>query len=210
MHRREFTALALAAGVPALALAQKKPEDGTEYRSLAKRAAVEAPAGKIEVVEFFWYSCPHCNAFEPQLVRWSRNLPADAVLRRVPVGFRDEFDPQQRLFYTLQALGKQEELHQKIYDAIHKEKVKLERGEQIVDWVEKQGIDKAKFVELYTSPAMSLKARQATQLHDAYGIEGVPTLGIAGRWYTDGTLAGNMPRALQVTDFLIAEARKAP
>jgi thiol:disulfide interchange protein DsbA len=208
VNRRAFSLALLAGAAPLGARAQRKPEDGTDYRTLTRRASVEAPAGKIEVVEFFWYSCPHCNAFEPQLVRWSRNLPADVVLRRVPVAFRDDFEPQQRLFYALEALGKQAELHQKIYDAIHREKIKLDRGEQIIDWVAKQGVDREKFVDLYTSPALSLKARQATTLHNTYEIEGVPTLGVAGRWYTDGTLTGNMPRALTVADFLIAEARK--
>jgi protein dithiol oxidoreductase (disulfide-forming) len=212
MKRREFSvALAAvgAAGVPMLASAQKKPEDGTDYRTLSRRVPVEAPAGKVEVVEFFWYSCPHCNAFERPLVAWSRNLPGDVVLRRVPVAFRDDFEPQQRLYYTLEAMGKLADLHQNVFDAIHKERIKLDRGEQITAWIEKQGVDSAKFTELFTSPAMSMKARSATQLQNAYQIEGVPTLGVAGRWYTDGTLTGNMPRALLVTDFLVAEARKA-
>jgi protein dithiol oxidoreductase (disulfide-forming) len=211
MNRREFSASVVAAGiagVPALAFAQKKPDDGTDYRTLDKRAPVESPAGKVEVVEFFWYSCPHCNSFESQLVAWSRRLPPDVVLRRVPVAFRDDFEPQQRLYYTLEAMDKLADVHQKVFDAIHREKIKLDRGEQIVDWVAKQGVDKAKFVDLFTSPAMSMKSRQATTLQNVYQVEGVPTLGVAGRWLTDGTMTGNMARALVVTDYLIAEARK--
>lgn len=214
MKRREFSvaaASALAAGtfaVPA-AHAQGKPEEGTHYFLLDKRVPVEAPAGKIEVVEFFWYNCPHCNAFEPKLEAWIKRIPPDVSVRRVPVAFRDEFVPQQRLFYTLEAMGKVEELHRKVFAAIHEQRVPLATQDTIAAWIEKQGLDKAKFLELYNSFSISSKARKAAQLQEAFKVQGVPALGIAGRYYTDGTTAGNMDRALQVTDFLIAEARKA-
>ncbi|KQT12164.1 thiol:disulfide interchange protein DsbA/DsbL [Ramlibacter sp. Leaf400] len=215
MDRREFSAgLACVAavaglGVTPLAWAQKKPEDGNDYKSLDKRVATEAPAGKIEVVEFFWYACPHCNAFEPQLEAWQKKLPADVVLRRVPVAFRDSFVPQQRLFYTLETMGKLDELHRKVFHAIHAEKQALDKEDLILAWVEKNGVDKAKFQELYNSFAVSTKARKAAQLQDAFKVEGVPALGIAGRWYTDGSMAGSMPRAVQVAEYLIGEARKS-
>lgn len=215
MDRREFSAgaacvLATAAiGLPQLAWAQKKPEEGSEYKALDKRVPVEAPAGKVEVVEFFWYSCPHCNAFEPTLEAWSKKLPADVVLRRVPVAFRDDFVPQQRLFYTLEAMGKVEELHRKVFDTIHKERVSIDKEPTILAWAEKQGLDKAKFAEHYSSFSVSTKARKAAQLQDQFKVEGVPALGIHGRWYTDGTMAGSMARALQVTEYLIGEARKS-
>jgi thiol:disulfide interchange protein DsbA len=215
MKRRDFSLAAagiagLAAwGVPQGALAQnKKPEDGVEYRTLDKRVTVEAPAGKVEVVDFFWYNCPHCNAFEPLLQSWTRRLPADVSLRRVPIAFRDEMVPQQRLFYTLDALGKVDELHVKVFDAIHKEGLDLTREPGIIAWAAKQGLDTAKFTDLYRSFSISAKARRASEVQDAYKVEGVPALGIAGRWYTDSTLAGTGPRSLQVTDYLIAEARK--
>jgi thiol:disulfide interchange protein DsbA len=213
MNRREFSAgatcaVALAAlGLPHLAWAQKKPEDGREYKTLDKAVPVEVGAGKIEVVEFFWYSCPHCNAFEPQLEAWSKKLPPDVVLRRVPVAFRDDFVPQQRLYYTLEAMGKVDEMQSKVFRTIHVDKQPIAKEDQIVAWAEKNGLDKAKFQEIYNSFSVQTKARKATQLQNAFQVEGVPALGIAGRWYTDGSLAGNMGRALQVTDFLVAEAR---
>src|SRR5215210_3086421 len=118
MNRRDFAAGAACSlgtamlGLPGAAFAQtKKPEDGTEYLTLDKRVNVDAPQGKVEVIEFFWYNCPHCNAFEPRLEAWIRKLPADVVIKRVPVAFRDDFVPQQRLFYTLEAMGKLNELH---------------------------------------------------------------------------------------------------
>ena len=213
MKRRDFslgTAAALAASGLALpAHAQKKPEEGSDYLALDKRVPVETPAGKIEVIEFFWYACPHCNAFEPKLEAWIKKNPADVVVKRVPVAFRDNFVPQQRLFYTLEAMGKLDEVHRKVFNAIHVDKLPLDKEDSISAWVEKQGADKAKFAELYNSFSVSTKARRATQLQDAFKVQGVPALGIAGRWYTDGTLAGTMDRALQVTDYLVAEARKS-
>ena len=217
MKRREFSAGAAcvvgaaALGLPTALFAQvKKPEDGAEYLTLDKRVNVDAPPGKIEVIEFFWYSCPHCNAFEPKLVNWIKKQPADVVVKRVPVKFRDEFVPQQRLFYTLEAMGKIEPVHNKVFQAIHgPERLPLQREEQIVAWIEKQGLDTAKFTELYRSFGVSSKAQRAAQIQEQFKVSGVPALGIAGRWYTDGELARNMDRALQVTDYLIAEARKS-
>lgn len=215
MNRREFSAGAAcvlgaaALGVPGLVLAQGGPQEGRHYKTLDKRAPVQAPAGKIEVVEFFWYSCPHCYAFEPRLVQWVRRQPADVVVRRVPVAFRDDFVPQQRLYYTLEAMGQLENLHQKVFEAIHRDRQPTNREDGILKFAEANGLDRAKFQELYNSFAVSTKARQAAQLQDLYAIGGVPAMGVAGRWYTDGELTGNTDRILAVVDYLVAEARKA-
>ena len=215
MKRRDFShacgsALAASAlGVPATsALAQaKKPESGAEYLVLDKRAPVEAPAGKIEVVEFFWYSCPHCNAFEPTLEAWIKRVPKDVSVRRVPVAFRDDFVPQQRLYFALEAMGLVETLHSKVFAAVHVEKQPLSKAEDIAAWVAKHGVDKAKFLEQYNSFSVSTKAGKGTQLQNTYKVEGVPALGVAGRFYTDGTLAKSMERGLQIVDYLVAEIR---
>ena len=213
MKRREFSV----AGLSALGLAQfgtgaakaqaLKPEAGADYLKLDKPAAVEAGQGKVEVVEFFWYNCPHCNAFEPTLEGWIKRQAKDVLIRRVPVGFRDEFVPQQRLYYALEAMDLVEKLHAKVFAAIHAEKQQLAKGDAIADWVAKQGVDKAKFLERYNDFSIATKASRATQLQNAYRVEGVPALGVAGRFYTDGTLAKNMSRALQIVDFLVAEVR---
>jgi thiol:disulfide interchange protein DsbA len=216
MNRREFSGAAAAVaglaawGLPPTTFAQGvKPQPGKDFVPLEKRAAVEAPPGKVEVIEFFWYSCPHCNAFEPRFEAWAKKQPADVFVKRVPVAFRDDFVPQQRLYYTLEALGKVDELHAKVFQAIHTNHEQLNREEAIVAWAGKQGLDQGKFKELYNSFSVASKARRASQLQDAYKVLGVPALGIAGRYYTDGDLAGNIDRALQVTDYLVAETRKA-
>ena len=214
MKRREFSqvaagaALASAALLSPLAHAQaKKPVAGKDFHILDAKAPVEAPAGKIEVVEFFWYSCPHCNIFEPALANWVKALPKDMAFKRSHVAFNDGFVPQQRLFLALEAMGMLEKLHVKVFNAIHSEKVNLAKGDAITDWVVKQGVDKAKFLEQYNSFSVSTKATRSTQLQNAYRVEGVPALGIAGRFYTDGAMAGSMERALQVAEYLIAEVR---
>ncbi len=215
MKRREFSAGAAgllgaaALGLPTLARAQRKFEDGRDFKTLSKPQPTEAGAGRIEVIEFFWYSCPHCNAFEPTLVNWIKRAPADVVVRRVPVAFRDDFVPQQRLFYTLEALGRLDDLHAKVFEAIHVQRLPTNREELILAFAEKNGLDRARFQETYNSFAVQSKARRATHLQDAYQVEGVPALGVAGRYYTDAALTGTMDKALQVTEYLIAEARKA-
>jgi thiol:disulfide interchange protein DsbA len=214
MKRRDFAlgAAGIALGAPMIVKAQQRaPEDGHDYRTLDKRVGVEAPAGKIEVVDFFWYSCPHCNAFEPTLEAWTKKLPQDVVLRRVPAAFRDDMVPQQRLFYALDAMGKIPEMQQKVFDAIHKENADLTRIAPMAQWIAKQGIDPQKFTDLYNSFAVSAKARRAVEIQDMYQLEGVPAFGIAGRWYTDPTLAGDsanrFDRFIRVAEYLIAKAR---
>ncbi|HQR97237.1 MULTISPECIES: thiol:disulfide interchange protein DsbA/DsbL [unclassified Polaromonas] len=216
MQRREFSmataSVAAAASLGALSIpAQAQgpaPRAGTDFLVLDKPAPVEAPAGKVEVVEFFWYSCPHCNTFEPALDEWIKKAPKDVVVRRVPIAFRADFEPQQRLYYVLEAMNKVDELHKKVFYAIHVEKQTLKTPELIADWAEKQGLNKAKFLETYNSFSVATKARKATQLQDAYKIDGVPALGVAGRYFTSGSMAQTMGRALLVTDYLIAQVRK--
>lgn len=214
MKRREFSqaaagvAVASSALLSPLAYAQaKKPQAGKEYQIVEPKAPVEAPAGKVEVVEFFWYSCGHCNAFEPALAAWTKNLPKDIAFRRSHVSFNDSFVPQQRLYLVLEAMGLMEKLHSKVFAAIHVEKLNLAKGDAIADWVAQQGVDKAKFLEQYNSFSIASKATRMTQLQNAYKVEGVPALGVAGRFYTDGAMAGNMDRAIQVVEWLVAEVK---
>jgi len=214
MQRRDFfrdlssVAALTAVMSPALVFAQAKaPQAGTDFTKLDKPVPVEAPAGKVEVIEFFWYNCPHCSAFEPALEAWVAKLPKDVAFKRVPIAFTDEFVPQQRLFYALEAMGLLGKLHSRVFAAIHGEKQKLTQAEAITEWVVKQGVDKAKFLEQFNSFSASTKSTRAKQLANAYMLEGVPAIGVAGRYYTDGAMAKSMDRALQVTDFLVAQAR---
>ena len=217
MKRREFslsaasaaaaTALSLPMAAPALAQARQFKE-GKDYVKLGKPAASEAPAGKVEVIEFFWYSCGHCNAFEPTLEAWIKSAPKDLQIRRVPVAFNASFVPQQKLYYTLEGMGKLPDLHAKVFRAVHVERLPLNKDELIFDWVAKQGVDVPKFKEVYGSFTVANQVRKAVQLQDAYQVEGVPSMGVAGRYYTDGSMAGNMQSVLQVVEYLVAQVRK--
>jgi protein dithiol oxidoreductase (disulfide-forming) len=215
MLRRDFS-LGLAATTTAGALpaawaqAPANFQDGKDFLTLEKRASTEASAGKIEVVEFFWYSCSHCNAFEPKLQSWTKTLPKDVSFRRAPIAFQDtpNFVAQQRLYYTLEALGKVEQLHVKVFYAIHVDKLQLTSLEAISTWAQKQGLDKAKFETMFNSFGVATKARKASQLQNEYQVDGVPALGVSGRYYTSGALAQSMDRALQVVGALVDKSRK--
>jgi thiol:disulfide interchange protein DsbA len=211
MKRRLFTTAMLSVTAwlgHTSAWAQQAFRSGKDYITLERPVATEAGTGKIEVLEFFWYSCPHCNQFEPAFEQWAKNAPKDVVVRRVPVAFRDDFVPQQRLYYTLEAMNLVEKMHIRVFTAIHGEKLMLNSDAAVLAWAEKQGIDKTKFEQAYKSFGVATKAKRAVQLQNDFKIEGVPSLGVAGRFYIDGTLAGSMPRALQVADALIAQSRQ--
>ncbi|RGE42931.1 thiol:disulfide interchange protein DsbA/DsbL [Comamonas testosteroni] len=216
MKRREFS-LAASAAAGALTLGATSSwaqvtaafKEGKDYIKLGKPASVSAPAGKVEVIEFFWYSCPHCNAFEPQFEAWAKSQPAEVVVQRVPVAFNASFVPQQKLYFALEGMNLLPQLHAKVFRAIHVERNRLATDDAIFDWIGKQGVDVAKFKGVYNSFTVSNQLRKATQLQNEYDVEGVPAMGVAGRYYTDGTKAGNMDNVLRVVNSLIASSRKA-
>ena len=213
MKRRDFTATLLVAtasvGPVALSQAQGNPAEGKQYVRLSQPLPA-AGGGKIEVIEFFWYGCPHCNDFEPMLDAWAKKLPADVLFRRVPVAFRDEpFGSHQRIYYALEAMNQVDAMHRKVFYAIHNDRQRLDKPADIADFMAKNGLDGAKFLDIFNSFSVQTKARQAKQLAESYKIDGVPALGIQGRFYTSGTLAGSTDKALQVTDFLVQQIRKS-
>lgn len=214
MQRRDFCAsacltVAATAGLaPQAVWAQAAaPQAGVDYVKLRQSAPVDAPAGQIEVLEFFWYSCPHCHSFDPVLSQWAARLPADVAFKRLPIAFSDSYRPQQQLFFALQAMGLLDKLHARFFAAIHTERQRLLSVEAITDWVVAQGVDKAAFGSHLNSFTTASKVRRADQIMAAYQLDGVPALGVAGRFYTDGAKARGMDRVLQVADFLLAEVR---
>jgi thiol:disulfide interchange protein DsbA len=194
------------------------PQNGTDYRTLDKPQQTESGGKKVEVTEFFWYSCPHCNALEPSLEQWVKKQGDNIVFKRVPVAFRESFVPQQKLYYTLEALGKVDEMQRKVFNAIHKERRQLDTDAQIIDWAAAQGLDKQKFTETYNSFGVQTKARRALQLQSNYQVDGVPLLAVDGRFLTSpsivGASMGRQPEqvlhdaTLQVLDSLVARAAK--
>jgi len=206
-QRRLFTFFTLVL-LSGLAGAQSaKIEEGFEYRVLPVAQPVEAK-GKIEVIEFFWYGCPHCYDFEPDLSAWVKRQPKDVVFRRVPVAFREDFMPHNQLFYALQAMGKGDVLNEKVMYAMHKENKRLLTEPEIADWVASQGIDRNTFLATYRSFAVVSKSRAAKELADAYRIDGVPTVVMQGKYVTSPSIAGSKAKALLVMDYLEEKIRK--
>jgi thiol:disulfide interchange protein DsbA len=159
------------------------------------------------VIEFFWYGCPHCFDFEPELSAWVKRQPKDVVFRRVPVAFRDDFMVHSQLFYALEAMGKGDAMNEKVMYAMHKENKRLLTENDIADWVASQGIDRNTFLATYRSFAVISKARAARQLTDAYRIDGVPTMVLQGRYVTSPSIAGTKAKAITVMDYLVQKIR---
>jgi thiol:disulfide interchange protein DsbA len=201
-------ALGLAISFSGLSGAQSpKIEEGFDYRILPTPQPVESKA-KVEVIEFFWYGCPHCYDFEPELNAWLKRQPKDVIFRKVPVAFRDDFMPHSQLFYALEAMGKGDALNDKVMYAMHKENKRLITENEIADWVATQGIDRNTFLATYRSFAVVSKARAARQMADAYRIDGVPTVVMQGRYVTSPSIAGTKAKAISVMEHLEQKIRK--
>jgi thiol:disulfide interchange protein DsbA len=223
MQRREFSnhlaqlglgaGLALGLGLPELgtARAQGAPVEGQHFVRLSTPAPVTLPGPdkKLEVVEFFWYGCPHCFAFEPVLENWVKRLPPDVAFRQVPVGFMAPHQIHQRLFYALEEMGQLAALHKKVFSAIHQQNRRLGSESEILAFVTSNGVDGDKFTAAFKSFSVNSKTTRAKQLTDAYKIDGVPAVGVNGRFYTSASLAGSHERAVAVADFLIQRARQS-
>jgi thiol:disulfide interchange protein DsbA len=214
-----LAAASLAALAATAQATPQAPVNGTDYKTLDKAQTTDATAGKVEVVEFFWYSCPHCFALDPALEAWVKKEGNAISFKRVPVAFRPSFVPQQKLYYALEAMGRLHDLHPKVFNAIHAERKPLDTDAAITDYIVAQGVDKAKFLEVYNSFGVQTKAKRAAQLQEAYKIDGVPTLAIDGRYLTSPSIVGagmggNQPEpalhaaALQVASFLVDKAAK--
>ena len=208
-YRRKILASFALSLAAAPAFAQKRiPEEGVDYRLIAPPLPPESKT-KVEVIEFFWYGCPHCHAFEPTLSPWVKKLPADVMFRRVPAVFNETWIPHARLYYTLELLGETERLHKTIFDTIHQQHQMLATEAAIGEFMQKHGVDRKKFSDTFNSFSLQSKVQRSLQLQTAYGIDGVPAMGVDGRYMTANTmLGGNHAAVLPVLDYLIVLARK--
>ena len=181
------------------------PQEGRHYRRVTPTVAVEIP-GKIEVVEFFWYGCPHCYSLEPVLQDWVKKLPADVVFRKEHVAFPQAVKHQQ-MFYTLRALGAESTATVKVFEAIHKERKLLLTAADQADFAASLGIDKKKYTDTLASFTVQTVLKKSSNLSDAYKVDSVPVLTINGKFYTGPSMAGNNGAALEVADALIKKER---
>ena len=216
MNRREFSlqlagvagAAALSSlGLPGLALASPSaPVDGTDYLTL-KTPLVLPKTGKVEVIEFFWYGCPHCFAFEPTIEPWIAKLPADVHFRRVPVQFDALKEIHQQIYFTWEALGLVDAMHTKTFNRFHVQRKPINNEADMLAFAQENGLDVAKVKQTWESFGVSTKGAQAKQLTEDYRVDGVPMIGIHGRYTTAPSMNGSA-ECLQTTDALVAQLRK--
>lgn len=197
--RRTFLAIATAAAFAGAALstaAGASPADpklGVDYVALASPQPVQAAAKKVEVLEFFMYHCPHCYVLEPTLAEWVKKNSDKVAFRRVHMPFRGAADPEAHLFLTLDALGKQDEMHPKAFKAFHVDRVNLGNEQVAQEWAVKNGIDKTKFMDAWNSFGVMTKLKRLPQTMETYKVNSVPTLIVDGRFMTSPSVvdAGN-------------------
>lgn len=181
--------------------------DEGPYKTLNTPLPTET-GNKIEVLELFWYGCPHCFHLEPVINPWVAKLPKDVQFRRMPAIFRDSWEPYARAFYSFQLLGVQGKLHNRLFDAIHADGINLNSERALTDWAAQQGVDRKKFADAYNSFTVQTRVKRAAQLTGEYQITGVPSLVVDGRYVTSSAQAGGHEELLQVLDQLIIKARK--
>lgn len=198
----------LAAAVLSVSVFAAGPEafEGHDY-TLLKNPQPVATGNKVEVLEFFWYRCPHCFQLEPGLNKWLKTLPKDAQVRRVPAVFRPDWLPGAKLYYTLEQMGLLGKLHHKVFDAYHLDNTNLNDPAVLGGWVARQGVDRKKFESVYNSFSIQSKATQGARLATTYAIAGVPAFVIDGKYATSVGMAGSEARLFEVLDQLIAKAR---
>jgi len=187
--------------------AHAEPVAGQQYVELANPVPVSEP-GKIEVVELFWYGCPHCYNLHSHLKTWLANIPGDVDFHYVPAILRPTWVPAAKIFYAIEALGIDNLLHDKIYDAVHRDKIDLNNESVLFDWIEKQGVDRKKFENTYQSFAVQNQVSRSTQMSRQYQLNGVPALVINGKYLTSGRMGSTPQDTIKTLDALLEKIRK--
>ena len=191
--------------------AAAQPVEGKDYVTLKPPQSVEA-AGKVEVIEFFWYRCPHCYNLEPVLRDWLKKLPRDVQFRRVPAIFNEEWARDARVFFTLEATGDLARVHRGLFDAIHQQGGVRLKGNAylkwVAEWLGKNGVDMAKYDAALRSFTVETNLKRAMQMTRDYKIDGVPAIAVQGRWVVSASMVGERQGMINVTDYLAGEARK--
>jgi thiol:disulfide interchange protein DsbA len=189
-------ALPLSAGAQQFQYGELNPAQPTESK------------GKIEVIEFFWYGCPHCYTLEPYIEAWLKKLPPDVEFRRVPAVFNSRWAHDAAIYYTLEAMGLVDKLHRPLFDAIHKSNLRTDNEAALTEWLQKNGVEPKKFIDTMKSFGVQSKLRRATQQTVAYKIDGTPAMAVAGRYTVSAEQGRTQQGMLQVVDGLVAMARK--
>ena len=202
---KQLSAMLALGGVGVPVLAEGPAAGGFELVSPPQPTDAK---GKVEVIEFFHYGCPHCKAFDPLLEMWVKKLPADVVFRRVPVTWGNpQLSGLAKLHLALEASGELGRLHGQVFDAVQSDKLPVNTEAGATEWVAKKGGDAKKFAEAYRSFNVQVRLQRVEQVGRDYKIQGVPTLAVDGKYFTSGSIAGTHEAALKVADQLIVKAR---
>lgn len=177
-------------------------DEGIEYKKLDKPVNTQT-GDKIEILEFFWYGCPHCFQFEPTLEKWKKSLPANVELVRLPAPLNPRWMVHTKTYYTLQSMGEGEQHHSALFRAMHVDKKRLFTKDAIANFLADRGVDKAKFLANFDSFAVEMRARQALQLGQEYKISGVPALAVNGKYLISAAEAGGYQGMVDIADYLI-------
>ncbi|MBF6616960.1 thiol:disulfide interchange protein DsbA/DsbL [Pollutimonas thiosulfatoxidans] len=164
--------------------------------------------GKIEVLEFFAYTCPHCNTIEPMVQKWAKTLPDNVVLKPVPVAFNASMADLQRLYYSLEALDRLD-LHAEVFTAIHKERKRIYEADAIADWAASKGVDKQAFIDVFNSFGITSKVSRANELAKLYKIEGTPSIAVGGKYVTSPTMTNSYEATIEEAQRLVEEVSRS-
>jgi protein dithiol oxidoreductase (disulfide-forming) len=178
------------------------------YETLSPAQPTQNP-DKIEVIEFFWYGCPHCYSFEPLLEKWVKSLPKNVDFIRQPAVFNETWGKHAKAYYTAEALGVVDKVHADFFDAIQNKKESLDTEEALAKFFAAHGVNETQFKEAYNSFAVDSKMRNAPAMTTRYVITGVPTIIINGKYKTNGTLAGSHEKMIEIMDKLIKQESAA-
>ncbi|MEK6708853.1 MAG: thiol:disulfide interchange protein DsbA/DsbL [Pseudomonadota bacterium] len=206
---RFLTILLLSAGLGLAAVSGARAQivEGRDYTVLPEPRPTQS--GKnIEVLEFFWYGCPHCYDLHPLIKAWLKKMPKDVSFRYIPAVFRANWIAGTKTFYALEALGVRDKLHDKVYDAIHLDKIDLSKEDVLFDWMAKQGMERQKFIDAYNSFSVQNQATRSTQMSKDYNLSGVPALVVDGRYLTSGKMGGTPQDTIRTLEELIVKVRK--
>lgn len=181
--------------------------EGRDYTVLQRPQPTQSD-NNIEVIEFFWYGCPHCYQLHPHIKAWLKRMPKDVSFRYVPAIFRPNWVPAAKIFYALEVLGARDRLHDKVYDAIHVDKIDLNKEDVLFDWVAKQGIDRQKFIDAYNSfSVQNQDIPRSMNMSKSYALTGVPAVVVEGKYVTSGRMGGTQEDTIRIMDELIEKAR---
>ena len=204
---RNLILSAVLAGASLFGVAQAENiEAGKQYVELSSAVPVSKP-GKIEVVELFWYGCPHCYHFEPTINPWVAKLPDDVNFVRVPAMFGGVWDLHGQMFIALQTMGVEAKVHAAVFEAIQKDGKKLASPDEMAEFLATQGVDKDAFLKTYNSFGVKGQVANAKRLGMAYQISGVPAMVVNGKYRFDIGSSGGPEQTLDVADQLIAKER---